>query len=593
MSKIKVTELDFQQIKENLKDFLKSQDRFSDYDFDASNLSVILDILAANTSLEAFYVNMLANESFLDTAVLRQSVVSRAKAIGYVPYSRKSARARVLVEFLSVPDTVDQISIPRGEKFAALLDETGVKYVFSVENGVVVTPNAQGRFSTELTLVEGIRLNQQFVFDVSLPQSQRFVIPNRDIDITSINVRVQNSATDSGIRVFERNTDINLVDGNSAVYFLNEVEEGLYEIYFGDGVVGVPLEDGNIVLVDYVVSKGPEVNGARTFRPETTVGGFTNVRVTTIDPANNGSERESTESIRQLAPLFYESQNRAVTRNDYETLIKRDFPEVEFVRVWGGEENLPPMYGKVFVAIKPFGSVALSESRKRQIIDSIIRNRNLVSIEVDVVEPDILNLIIDSEVKFNSKSTNLSSGDIQSKIAQSIRSYRSEFLVGFNASFKYSQLVKRIDETEPSIRSNLTSVKLKYRLRPPLNFANRYVIQLNNPLTRGDVANNRSSIDSTAFVLNGIPTFIADDGKGELFYYRLAANQRVVIRRNIGTVNYETGEVILNQFIAQGFPAGVNYIDIFAEPRRNDIIPQRNQILLIEDPDIRVTVVDS
>lgn len=592
MSKIKVTELDFSQIKQNLKDYLRSQERFSDYDFDGSNLSVILDILAANTSLIGFYANMIANESFLDTAVLRESVVSRAKAIGYVPFSRRSARAVVRVEFFSVPNTVVQIPIAKGEKFTAISD-TGVKYIFTVERGVVVTPDSNGRFITELTLIEGLRLEHRFTYDVSLPQAQRFVIPNENIDISSISVKVQDSATNSAIFAYELSTDINLVNDESQVFFLNEVEDQKYEIFFGDGVVGKALEDGNIVIVDYVVSKGPEANGIRSFRAETTVGGYSTIRLTTIDSANNGSERETIESVRKLAPLYYESQNRAVTRNDYETLIKKDFPEVEFVRVWGGEDNVPAMYGKVFVAIKPFGSLALSETRKRQLIDSIIRNRNLISIEVDIVEPDFLNLIINSEVKFNSKTTNLSDGDVEAKIIQTIQRYRSESLVGFNASFRYSQLVKAIDETEPSIQNNLTSIQLKYRLRPPLNFANRYVIQLNNPISRGDSANSVSAINSTAFILNGIPTFIADDGKGELVYYRLSANQRVVIRKNVGTIDYNTGELILNQFIVQSFPAGVDYLDIFATPSKNNILPQRNQILLIDDADINITVVDA
>jgi len=590
MSKIKVTELDFKQIKENLKEFLRSQDRFSDFDFDGSNISTILDILSYNTAYNAFYANMIANEMFLDSAVLRESVVSRAKAIGYTPYSTQSARAKVTVEFLSVPNTVSQITVQQGEKFTSLNGNN--KFTFTVEEGVVIVPNANGKFIKELRLIEGIRLEHKYVYDVTQEQPQRFIIPNKDVDVTSIGVKIQASASSNVIQNFYRNTDINTVNKDTPVFFVNEVDNEKYEVFFGDGVLGKALEDGNIVIISYVVSKGAQANGVRQFKPETALGGFASsqVRTTNTQSAQGGSSRETIKSIKQIAPLYHETQNRAVTRNDYETLIKKDFPEVEFVRVWGGEDHIPVTYGKVFVSIKPFGSTSLSLNRRQQLIDTIIRERNLISIEVDIVEPDFLNLVINSKVRYNPRATSLSSGDIQKSIIDSIKVFRDDTLRGFNSAFRYSQLISSIDESDDSILNNLTSVTMRYRLTPPKNFKERYVIELNNPISRGDSANSISAIDSTGFLLTGIPTYIADDGKGNLLYYRLIANQRVVFRKNIGTVDYTSGTIIINEFLAENFVGNVDYLDIFATPLRNDLVPQRNQIILIDDSDINVLI---
>jgi hypothetical protein len=591
-NKLKVTELDFTQIKENLKDFLRSQDRFKDFDFEGSNLSILLDVLSYNTAYNAFYANMIANEMFLDTAVLRESVVSRAKAIGYTPASRRSARAKVRVEFLSIPPGTSQISIQRGEKFISSNGVGSDRFSFTTERGVVITPNAEGKFVGELSLIEGERLEHRFLNDQTQETPQRFIIPNADVDTTSISVRVQESADSNVIQNFFKNTDINTVDGSTPVFFLSEVDNNRYEIFFGDGILGRAIQDGNIIIVNYVVSRGAEATGIRIFKPETGLANIsaTQIRVTTLESAQGGAERETTESIRQVAPLFHETQNRAVTRNDYETLIKKDFPEVEFVRVWGGEDHVPVTYGKVFLSIKPFGSTALSADRKQQLINNIIRERNLISIEVDIVEPDFLNLVINTRVRINPRATNLSDGDVQRKIIESIKEFRDSNLRGFDSSFRYSQLIRQIDDVEESVLDNLTEVSMRYRLRPLINFNNKYVIELNNPISRGDAANDISAINSSGFILGGIPTFIADDGRGNLLYYRLVANQRVVFRKNIGTVDYNLGKITLNDFITTGFPGDVNFLDIFAKPARNDLIPQRNQIILIDDEDINVRI---
>ena len=591
MSKINVTSLDFNGIRQSLIDYFSERPEFKDYDFEGAGLSFLVGLCSANTEANAFLANMIANEMFIDSAIRRESIVSRAKAIGYTPHSVISARARINVTFDIDPSTApSQINVPRGTKFTA--KNGNDIFTFSTEFGAVAVPNADGKLSVDLVLVEGHRLIHKFVYDASAAIKQRFVVQNMGSDTTTFNVKVQQSATSTILESFTLSEDINIVDGESRVYFLSEVEGGKYEVFFGDGVLGKALTDGNIVIVEYIVSRGDESNKIKVFRPVSAIEGYANFTITTLEEATGGTAIESDESIRQLAPLFYETQNRAVTRNDYETLIKKDFPEVQFVRVWGGETNDPPVYGKVFVSIKPTGTTNLSTERKQTLINEIIRSRNLISIEVEIIEPDYLNLICDSEVTFNSRTTTLAASDIQTKVITGIKSFRDTNLIGFNSSFKYSQLVRAIDSSDAAITNNLTDIQLKYRYLPTLNIPRKLEIFLNNPVQKGDASNNISSLNSTGFLYQGSTTYVGDDGKGSLYFYRIAANQKVIFQKNVGTINYTTGKVVIDLFNVQGYVNNQAYVDFIITPEKNDITPLRNQIILIDDADIKVTVVD-
>jgi len=589
MSKLNVSELDFDKIKTNLKEFLRQDPRFTDYDFDGSGLSYIIDLLAYDTAYNSFYANMVANEGFLDSATLRESVISRAKALGYTPSSVRSARAQISVEFIADP-LPSQIEVPRGTKFYSKQDS--VLFNFTTTETVLVQPNNSLQMIANLELIEGERLTHRFTYDASAVLKQRFILPNSNVDTSSIIVKVQKSKNSTAVESYVLATDVNTLNGTSTAFFLSEVEGSKHEIYFGDGIVGKKLEDGNIVIVEYVVSNGSEANGIKVFRATSAIGGINNLKVTTIQGSNSGTDIQTIDSVKQLAPLYYETQNRAVTRNDYETLIKKDFPEVEFVRVWGGEDNVPPRYGKVFMSIKPIGTTVFSTQKKQQIIDSVIKNRNLISIECEIVEPDYLNLVISSTVKYNSRRTQLSAGDIATKVANAIKAYRTENLVGFNSSFKYSQLVRDIDTSDSAIVSSLTELKLRYRILPQLNTPTKYEIFLNNAVDRGDIANGVASVTSNLFLYKGSATLIADDGKGVLNYYRLSGNTRVIFEANAGTIDYETGQLVVNLLDVGGYVDNKQYIDISVTPLQNDILPERNQIILIDDADIKVSTVD-
>jgi hypothetical protein len=594
MSKLNYTELDFNKIKENFKEFLRSKTEYSDFDFDGSGWSILLDILAYNTSANAFYLNMVGNEMFLDSAVLRESIVSRAKHLGYTPRSRRSAAATVDVEIFPAfgPGNPNpgSIFLSTDEQFFTLIDS--VKYYFYPKVAQTIIPQAGKYIARGVELIEGLKLTHRWNVDLSLSVKQRYIIPNANVDTTTITVKVQESNTNPSQKVYRLHEDLTKITKDSLVYFLQEVDGGKFELRFGDGVVGKALETGNILIVEYQVSSADVVNGAKVFTPSFKLAGYDKSKVTLVTPAQFGTERESDESIKLLAPLNYDSQNRAVTRTDYETLIKKDVPQAKYVRVWGGEDNDPPEYGKVFVAIQPMSGFAFSADQKQNIINSLIRPRNVVSVQTVIVEPDYLSIVPSIKVMFTSRTTALTANDIKNLVLQTIRNFREKELNGFDSDFRYSKFVRAIDESDESISGNLTSITLKYKIIPPFNVPTKFDFTLNNKLSRGDAKNDISSITSSGFIYRGVLTYIGDDGGGALYLYRIVNDKRVIIQRNIGTVNYETGRILINSLSVQSIPNDIEHISIYAKPLKNDVEALRNQILLIEDDDILIGVED-
>jgi len=594
MAQIKYTELDFAKIKDNLKTFLKSQDQFKDYDFDGAGISVLLDLLAYNTAYNGFYLNMLASEMFLDSAVLRDSVVSRAKHLGYTPRSVRSNVATIDLEIFPAfgpgATSPTSIFIDTTQKFYAVVDNK--KYIFSPKQSILIQPNAGKYLATGLELIEGTRLTHRWTFDASLSIKQRFIIPNSNIDTTQLKVTVQDSETNNTIRSYNLHEDINELTPESQVYFLQEATDKKYEIIFGDGVVGKGLIDGNIVIVDYIVSSGSLSVGAKKFVPVEKVGGYDQSTIVCTIPAKGFTEQESIDNIKRLAPLNYDAQNRAVTRLDYETLVKKDIPSIQYLRVWGGEDNVPPQYGRVFMSLKPFTGTSLSEDQKAALIEAYIRPRNPISIEVKIVEPDYLRLQIESLILYKSSNTILSEADIKNKVKDAIIAFRSAELNGFDADFRYSKFVQTIDEADIAIEGNLTNIKMKYRIFPPFNVPTKFEISLNNSIDKGDAANGLASIVSSAFIYKGNTTFAGDDGKGVLSLFRIVNDQKVTIENNIGTVNYETGEIVLDGFLVQSIPDNKDYVDFVIVPKVQDVESLRNQILLMEDEDIILATKD-
>lgn len=585
--------LDYSQIKESLKQYLKTLKEFQDFDFEASGIQQILSLLAYNTTYNAFYLNMVGAEMFLDSAQLRSSVTARAKAVGYVPSSATCAKAKVRIEVDTtqgpspLPVKPAFVTLDTTDQFVSYID--GTPYTFTPDKKYVIDTAADGKATGDVILIEGKRLKFEYVVDRTAPVKQRFEIPNKNVDINTLTVKVKESSTSSAVSLYSPAKNINLLNGESTVYFIQENHNEVYEVYFGEDIVGVQPQTGNIVILEYVATNGPTANGVKTFSKVNKPTGYDSVKLTTVEPAYEGAEKETNETVKLLAPLLYEAQDRAVTRNDYEALIRKDNPNIEFVRVWGGEDNVPAEYGKVFAAIKPKTGTRLSVDEKSSIINRLLKERNVVSVEVKVVDPDYLYMLLTSNVKFRAKSTVLKATDIKQKVYDKIVEYKDLVLNGFDADFTHSKLVATIDDVDRSIIGNISNIDLKKRIYPAFNSPTRFEMMFHNRLDKGDSANSVSSINSSGYVYRGVTTYIGDDGKGSLYLYRIVDSKKVIIQYGVGSVDYEKGIVVLNSLDVQNI-IGQDFIDIVAKPVDYDVYTPRESILLLEDSDIKIYV---
>ena len=592
-SKLEVSELDFDTIKTNLKNFLSAQNEFADYDFDASGLSVLLDLLAYNTHYNAFYLNMIANEMFLDTASIRSSVVSRAKHLGYTPVSQKGAKAFVDIT-ITPANTPATIVIEKDTQFTATVN--GISYTFCTANSATVNVNANGIYtSANVELTQGIPLTHKYTANTNDPD-QRYLLPNANTDTSTLTVKIQTSATNSNLYTYAAANDTTTVNSTANVYYLEEDEEGRFEVLFGDDVIGRKLAMGNIVILSSLVADGGEPNGAKTFVPVSGVGGYSNVVVSTITNAVGGAERDSISTIKFNAPRNYQAQNRAVTINDYKRLLERDYPAAESIVAWGGEDNDPPVYGKVYLAVKPQTGLTLSTSTKAFIADTVLGNRNIVSITPEVVDPDYMYVTVTSSVKYDSTKTTVSAQQIKNSISNTIYQYGVTNLGLFADQFRYSPLIKQIDETETSIESSLTSVNLRRTFAPTLGTPTSYTLKFSNQIKHE--SNTDVSISSTRFSHtddNGTLRTECElqDDNGILQVFRTSGATRVVVANNVGTVNYTSGQVSLTTFAPNAIADGTANVSVTVVPSSNDVTPFREQILLIANNDISISMIDT
>ena len=592
-SKLEVSELDFDTIKTNLRNFLSDQNEFADYNFDASALSVLLDLLAYNTHYNAFYLNMVANEMYLDTASIRSSVVSRAKHLGYTPVSQKGAKAYVDLT-ITPADTPATIVIEKNTQFSATVN--GISYIFCTANSATVNVNANGIYTTaNVELTQGIPITHKYSANTVDPD-QRYVLPNANTDTSTLTVKIQTSATNSNLYTYVAANDTTTVNSTANVYFLEEDEEGRYEILFGDGVIGRKPVTGNIIILSSLIADGTEPNGAKTFIPVSDVGGYTNVVVSTVTSGVGGAERDSIDTIKFNAPRNYQAQNRAVTINDYKRLLERDYPAAESIVAWGGEENDPPVYGKVYLAVKPQTGLSLSASTKAYIADTVLGNRNVVSITPEVVDPDYMYVTVTSSIKYDSTKTTVSAQKIRDSISNTIYQYGVSNLGLFADQFRYSPMTKQIDETENSIESSLTSINLRRSIAPVLGTPTSYSLKFSNEIKHE--SNTDVSISSTRFSHsddNG--TLRTDcelqDDNGILQVFRTSGATRVVVANNVGTVNYTSGLVALTSFNPTAITDGTSNVSITVNPSSNDVTPYREQILLISNNDISISMIDT
>jgi len=589
---LQLTSIDFDGIKNDLKIFLSNQTELGDFNYESSTMQILLNLLAYNTYKNSFYLNMVGNEMFLDSAQIRDSVVSRAKMIGYTPRSARGPLALVQVNIVPT-GTPDTITIARGTRFNAIIDN--VEYVFTNPETAVVNANSQGVYSTNLIIKEGRPFVFTFAEDSQTPVD--YIIPNNNVDTSSISVRVFESASNSSFTTWNNATDITAVTSNTNVYFLDESDEGKYRLTFGDNIIGRALNDGNLVEVSYVVCNGTAAQGARAFTVSS-IDGFSNISLQTVEPASGGSEQESITSIKFNAPRTLQAQNRAVTAGDYETIIKNNFGDIGAVSVWGGQDNIPQTFGKVFISVKPTAGFFVSQTIKDQ-IQSFLTNKTVLSITPEIVDPTFKFVVPTINVKYNPNLTSSSAGAIVSRIGDVVVQYELAELVVFGKEFVSSELIRNIYTANEAISSIEIDLRLMKNFIPNTTRQTTYRIPFNDPLlnvTGGAVLRvppqshpgRGLTIDSSEFTFQGQEdSYFDDDGFGNVRIYYIDQSQvRIYTNRLAGTVDYNTGLVILNQLLISDFEGDA--LEIFAVPRFKDIRSERNQILSITQAKINL-----
>jgi len=506
-SNIQLADLDFNNIKQNFIAFLQTQNVLKDYDYSGSALSTLLDVLAYNTQYNAFYLNMVANEMFLDTALQRSSVVSLAKVLNYTPKSVICPSATISMNVYNV--TASSLTLPQYTKF---LSESidGVNYTFITNTSTTVNTSANNvaQFNN-VTIVQGTPATYSFTVDSVANPTYTFSIPDAQIDTTTLQVTVQQTASNSYYQVYSQAKDYLSLTGTSTVYFLQEGTNGYYEIYFGDGILGQKLSDGNVVNVTYLSSRGTASAGANNFTLMDTISGFGTTVVKSLTAATNGSNKESIGSIQFQAPKSYAAQNRAVTKDDYITLIQQNNVGLSFdaVNVWGGEENSPPQYGKIFVAIKPQGGYSLTDNQKQIITNQIIAPISVLTVVPEIVDVDYVYVILNADVLYNPKKTTLTSAQISSLVTAGIKNYCNNTLNTFNSTFVIGDLIQQTQALDPSIIAIDFDLFLEKRIIPTLNKSLNYTINFGNQLEQGT--------GDEAFVIN--PSFATIDALGKTY----------------------------------------------------------------------------
>jgi hypothetical protein len=584
---LNLVNLDFASFKTQLKTYLKAQDIFKDYDFEGSNMSVLLDILAYNTYTNSFYLNMIGNEMFMDTAVLRDSVVSHAKMLNYVPRSFKSARAIVDLTVYGGSPTVTSIIAPKGTSFTSRVGSNN--FVFVTDQSVILSGTNGTYTAKNVDIYEGDYVSESFVVNYA-NTAQRFILNSTNIDSDSITVA---SIEDNGGNTIHYTLATSLLNktNDSQIYFAQAAQDQKYEILFGDGVIGRRPKDNSVILCEYRVTNGELPNGAFKFVSDGSITNLANVQVNTVAAAIGGSVNESIESIKFNAPRYFTAQERAITTEDYENLLKINFPEILAVSAYGGQDVDPPQYGRVFVSIDIDQVDGIPTSKQNEYYN-FLKTRCPISIEPIIVEPEIIYAYVSSLVRYNVNTTDLSSEDIRSFVLSSITSYSKNNLNDFNKTLRYSQLVRAIDDSNINIVSNETDLEAIKKINPPLNSNSRFLVDFNLSLESNVSSaklrhNNKSStsVYSTDFIFQNQTARLQDDGKGQL---NIVAGPNSTILATAGTVDYVIGRLTINNFYIQSYQ-GSN-IKIYGRPSYKDISAKKNTIIQIVADDVEITI---
>jgi hypothetical protein len=581
--KLEITDLDFDTIKTNLKTYLKGQTEFTDYDFEGSGMSVLLDVLAYNTHYNAFMANMLANEMFLDTAVKRNSVVSHAKRLGYTPVSAKTPIAYLDV---TVDDaTSGSLTLSAGHAFQTTV--SGIQYQFVAIDDATIQPDSGIYTFSNLPVYEGTYVTTKYTVNIS-DAAQRFILDNNNIDISTLSVTVQTSSTDTTTTTYTiADNIVDIVDTTTA-FFTQETTDEEWEVYFGDGIIGKALIDGNIITMSYVVTNKADANGASTFTSESNIGGNSVITVVTATAAAGGAEADTLDAIKYNAPFSYSAQNRAVTAADYKAIVPQIYSNVQSIAVWGGEHASPAVYGKVYISIRPKTGTTLTAATKNTIITKL-NDYKVASVTVEIEDPITIKIIPIVNFKFDNSATTKTSSALETLITAAINTFSDDNLEKFEGIFRHSKFASTIDDVDTSILSNITTIKISRSITPTLSAATKYTVSFNNALHDPDAAEKQLS--STGFIISGNANtlYLDDDGAGVIRTYYLVASARTYVDTAAGTIDYDTGEIILTSFNITSVSNSDDTITLTVLPSSNDIVPVRNQILEIDSTNMSVT----
>ena len=593
-SQVNITDLDFDNISKNLKNYLKGQSTLKDYDFEGSNISLLIDLLAYSSHVSAFNANMVASELFLDTAQIRKNVVSRAKEIGYTPTSATASMATIDLQVnnpLIGGNTPTSLTLNRGHKFKTVFD--GMNYPYVLLETQTITP-LNGVFKFEdLKIYQGTMNSDIFAYNGQI-QNQRFPLTEELVDTSSITVTVQSTGGSSS--AWSRSTDISAVDSDSKVWYVQENDQGLFEVYFGDGVVSAEPLDGDTITISYLVTNEVHTDGSSIFAMTDSVGGNMDVTLLTKINSSGGKDKESVESIKFAASKFYTSQNRLVTVDDYKSKLQTLYPGADSISIWGGEDNDPPQYGKIFIAIKPSQTINKLTSSEKVILKEKLRTLNMLTVRPELVDADVIDILVTTNFKYNPRATTKTVSELETLVRAAIITHDSTYLSGFDSIFRHSVLATDIDNAESSILSNITTVKLRKTITPTLSQSKGYTIEFGsgNPFYNPHTGHNKAGggiIDTTGFTVSGFTDtfFFDDDGEGNLRRYSLTGSTRVYADNQAGTVDYSNGKITTTGINIIGTSNTDGPIQFTVKPNSNDSVAFRSNLLDINSSLIDVT----
>ena len=589
---LNVTELDFADIKQNLKNFLKQQSEFNDYDFDGSGLNVLLDVLAYNTHYNALNAHYSLNESFLDSAQIRGNVVTRAKLLGYTPRSVLSPRAQVDISVNVAAEVGTKptiLELTRGTKLNTVVSGEEFQYVvLETQQATLSAVTANTDQFNDVVIAEGSIRELKYRVDNDI-ENQKFQLSDYDADTSTLRVRVQSNEESSSFDIYTKFESLKDVNSTSKVYYLQENPSGYYEVYFGDGVTGFKPSNNNIVTIDYITTQGKESNGANSFSMVDNIGGFSNITITLDTAAIGGVDAETMESIRFNAPLTFISQNRAVTADDYSAIIKKEFSNIDSISTWGGEDNDPPDYGKVYIAIKPLLAEQLTTAEKSDITGAILKGKNVVSITPEIVNTNYTYLELDVAFKYNPNLTDRSSVELQSVVRDTISDYNFNNLNKFDGVFRHSQLTRAIDSADPSILNTMVRPRMFQEITPLNNADNNFSLTFSSPFYQSGVSTD-FVLTSTAFKINNEDHYLGDipiagSTNRKVIVYKIVDNVNITVVKDAGDIDVSKGTVTLHSFV----PDTTAVIRVTVTPNSLDIAPKRNQLLNIDPGKVIVT----